>query len=313
MVVKRSAGPQAKNSLNRLMNYMHTRKASDRPEEETIADWFTTEAIVTTYRPLNTTPIPSTGEAVPLGPGVALEPHPALVGRARLGAQAPAMRDLGDPGVPAVFQQPSAELPPFYFRLTRSAGPAENVLELHQLADHRAVTPEAPLRLSLLQPLNPGEHLLAYAYDGEFFLPVGAGTPAGRQTKVEITRLPSPPDPEAVGPSMRDLGGAIRIFFQKVLSKPLGLNFPYPILAAVTPGAGSQPAVYQADPQAVKSRVQAAQNITLYIHGFIGDTRGMAASALETNPDDLILAFDYESINTPIPEIARQLRSACKQ
>jgi len=306
-MVKRSAGPQAKNSLNRLMNYMHTRKASDRPEEETIADWFTTEAIVTTYRPLDTTPITSAGEAVPLGPGVSMEPHPALVGRARLGAQAPAMRDLGDPGVPQVFQQPSPELPPFYFRLTRSAGPAENVLELHQVADYRAVTPEAPLRLNLLQPLNPGEHLLAYAYDGEFFLPVGAGTPAGRLTQVAITRLPSPPDPEAVGPSMRDLGGAIRIFFQKVLSKPLGLNFPYPILAAVTPGAGGQ-AVYQADPQQVKQRVQAAHNITLYIHGFIGDTRGMAASALETNTDDLVLAFDYESINTPIPEIARQLK-----
>jgi pimeloyl-ACP methyl ester carboxylesterase len=34
----------------------------------------------------------------------------------------------------------------------------------------------------------------------------------------------------------------------------------------------------------------------------------MVTSALSTNKDDLILGFDYESINTPIPEIARQLK-----
>ena len=299
---RRSAGPQVKNTLNRMMNYLHTRAASDRPEEDTIADWFTAEAIVSTQRPLDTQPVPSSGAAVPLGPGVSLEPHPALAGRARLGSQAPTMRDLGDPGLPAVFQSASPELPPFYFRLTRSAAPAENVLELHQVLDHRAVTVQAPLRLNLLQPLGSGEHLLAYAYDGEFFLPLGAARNVGRQAQVEIQRLPAP-----ISQGVRDLGGSIRILFQKLLAKPLGLNFPYPILAEISFGPEGQP-VYQADPAQVRGRVQTARTITLYIHGFSGDSRGMVASARSTNRDDLILAFDYESINTPIPEIARQLK-----
>jgi pimeloyl-ACP methyl ester carboxylesterase len=290
-----------RNTLNRLMNHLQTRDF-DVEEPPVFTDWTTQQFVMTTHRPLDTQPISAQGEAVVLGPGVSLEPHPALGGRARLGSQSPATRDLGDPSVPAIFQTSIAEYPAFAFRLTRSAGPAENTLELHQVADHRAVTAEAPLRINMQAPLAPSEHLLAYGYDGEFFLPLGAARSEGRQTQVELQRLPPP---TSLG--VRDLGGAIKIFFQKVISKPLGLAFPYPILAAVNLSSGEQP-IYQADPTQVQARVQTAHNITLYVHGFIGDTRGMATSARTTNNDDLILAFDYESINTPIPEIARQLK-----
>jgi hypothetical protein len=289
------------NTLNRLMNTVQTRDF-EVEEPPVYTDWITSQFVMITRRPLETQPIPTSGEAVPLSPGVSLEPHPALGGRARLGSQSPTARDLGDPGLPAAFQQASPELPPFYFRLTRSAGPAENMLELHQVRDHALVTPADPLRLSLLLPYNSSEHLLAYGHDGEFFLPLGAARPAERGTQIEIQRLPPP---TSLG--MRDLGGAIKIYFQKVVSKPLGLNFPYPILAALNLGANSE-VEYQADVAQVRQRVQAAQNITLYVHGFTGDTRGLAASAQSTNPDDLLLAFDYESINTPVEEIASQLK-----
>jgi hypothetical protein len=289
------------NTLNRLMNTLQTRDF-EVEEPPVYTDWITSQFVMITRRPLETQPIPTSGEAVPLSPGVSLEPHPALGGRARLGSQSPTARDLGDPGLPALFQQVSPELPPFYFRLTRSAGPAENTLELHQVTDHTLVTPDDPLRLSLLQPFNNSEHLLAYGHDGEFFLPLGAARPAVRGTQVDIQRLPPP---TSLG--MRDLGGAIKIYFQKIVSKPLGLNFPYPILAAVSSGSNGEPE-YQAETAQVRQRVQSAQNITLYIHGFTGDTRGLATSARSTNADDLFLAFDYESINTPIEEIARQLK-----
>ena len=289
------------NTLNRLMNHLQTRDF-EVEEPPVFTDWITSQFVMITRRPLETQPIPAAGEAIPLSPGVSLEPHPALSGQARLGSQSPTARDLGDPGLPAPFQAVSAELPPFYFRLTRSAGPAENMLELNQVNDPKLVTPSDPLRLSLLQPLTNGEHLLAYGHDGEFFLPLGAARAAGRGMQIEIQRLTPP---TSLG--MRDLGGAIRIFFQKIVSKPLGLNFPYPILAAVDVNPQGE-VQYQADEAQVRARVQAAQNITLYVHGFIGDSRGMASSAASTNPDDLVLAFDYESINTPVEEIARQLK-----
>lgn len=290
-----------RNTLNRLMNTLQTRDF-EIEEPPVFTDWTTQQFVLITRRPLDTQPVPAQGPALALAPGVSLEAHPGLGGRARLGSQSPSTRDLGDPGLPALFQTDPGAFPSFAFRLTRGAGAAENMLELHQVRDHSAVTAEAPLRLNLLTPLSPAEHLLAYGYDGEFFLPLGAGRSEGRQTQVAIQRLPPP---TSLG--MRDLGGAIRIFFQKIVAQPLGLNFPYPILAAVDFGPADA-LVYQADPALVRARVQAAQTITLYVHGFTGDSRGMVSSARATTNTDLVLAFDYESINTPIQEIARQLK-----
>jgi len=291
----------SRNTLNRMMNHLQTRDI-ELDEPPVFTDWITSQFVIITRRPLDTQAIPTSGEAIALTPGVSLQPHPALQGQARLGSQSPTARDLGDPGLPIPFQGTTAELPPFYFRLTRSAGPAENMLELNQVNDYSLVTPADPLRLSLLQPLPNSEHLLAYGHDGEFFLPLGAAVPAGRGMEIAIQRLTPP---TSLG--MRDLGGAIRIFFQKIVAKPLGMNFPYPILATVDASPQGEPQ-YQAEEAQVRARVQAAQNITLYIHGFIGDSRGMVNSASGTNQDDLVLAFDYESINTPIEEIARQLK-----
>ena len=66
--------------------------------------------------------------------------------------------------------------------------------------------------------------------------------------------------------------------------------------------------------------MKAAKRILLYVHGFTGDTRGMVASArglpyTAPNPPpaladqyDLILAFDYESINTSVEKTAIKLK-----
>src|SRR5690606_24780856 len=115
------------------------------------------------------------------------------------------------------------------------------------------------------------------------------------------------------------LKGAIRIYFQKVIGQRLGLEFPYPILAAVDVDANGK-LTYQAAADAVSARVAAAQRILLFVHGIIGDTRMLAAGArtgwlgLPVAPPsladryDLILTFDYESINTTIEQTARDLK-----
>jgi len=70
----------------------------------------------------------------------------------------------------------------------------------------------------------------------------------------------------------------------------------------------------------VAAKVAAARRILLYVHGIIGDTRMLASSArtgwlgLASPPRglaghyDLILTFDYESINTTIEQTARDLK-----
>ncbi|NEO50832.1 MAG: alpha/beta hydrolase, partial [Moorea sp. SIO4A3] len=121
----------------------------------------------------------------------------------------------------------------------------------------------------------------------------------------------------------RSLGGSIRIFFQKVVSQQLGLEFNYPILAAadVTGSSVANYTVnYTTEVEQVKSRVAQAQRIVLYIHGIIGNTKSLLPSLRSAQVEvdgtekplaelyDLVLSYDYENINTSIVENAKLLK-----
>jgi hypothetical protein len=295
-------GMTRKNTLNRLMSQVQTRESTDVPESQSLSDWTTLQAILTIRKPLDTQAVPRSGEAISLGAGVFLEAHPDLVAQARLGSLAPASRGAEGPGLPAVLRQTAQDNQPYYFRLTRGVT-SENVLELKDVVDHTVVTPQNPLRLSISNPLADGEDVLAFGFDGEFYLPLGAARPSQRQTLFELQRLPAP-----VSMGGRDVKGAIRIYFQKIVNQRLGLDYPYPILAAASVLPDGR-VTYETDRGKILERVAAAQRITLYIHGITGDTRGMVASARFSIPGDLLLTFDYESINTTVEETARSLKS----
>ena len=132
---------------------------------------------------------------------------------------------------------------------------------------------------------------------------------------IALDRLP-PPLSDA-----RSLGGAIKVFFQKVISKKVGLDFPYPILGAadVAPD-GSVTAVR--DTFQVRDRVAQANRILLFVHGIIGDTESMVPSVqLARLADgrplaslyDLVLTFDYENLNTTIEDNGRMLKARLEE
>lgn len=296
--LRASRGLAARSPLNRLMNRLQTRESSSQPDD-VYGDWQTFQVVMSVHRPLDTQPTPRGGELpLDLGAGVTLDPHPALVGRVRVGVVAPNGRDLGQLPLPNILRQDSGESQPYYFR--RMRGPSENLLELKDVQDPTVVTPQAPLRLHVKDRLAPGEKILAFGFDGEFYLPVGVGRSEGETTCIDLYRLPPP---VGVG---RDLQGSIRILFQKFIAKPLGLPYPYPTLAAITLGPGG--AQYEADPVTVRARVAQAQRITLYVHGFTGETRTMLPDPEHAPSGELILAFDYESIHTTVEKTARALK-----
>ena len=108
--------------------------------------------------------------------------------------------------------------------------------------------------------------MVPVAYDGEFFLPLGrVESRSADETVIALDRLP-PPLVDS-----RSLTGAIKIFFQKVISKKVGLEFPYPILGAadVAPDGAVTPI---RDTFQVRDRVAKAKRILLFVHGIIGDT-----------------------------------------
>src|SRR5262249_46579487 len=193
-----------------------------------------------------------------------------------------ATRGFETPSLATLLSNASEVVQPFQFSSSRDADSGLSVLELTEVdpATLAAVTPAAPLKLNVTTTLKENEHVLPVAFDGEFFVPLGKARKAGGQVEIEIDRLTPPVN-------TRSLFGAIRIHFQKVISQALGLEFEYPIIAvAQSDGTGSYR--YIKDQDEVSAQVKKASRILLYIHGIIGDTRGMAASAfatgLEVNP-----------------------------
>jgi len=171
--------------------------------------------------------------------------------------------------------------------------------------------------LRIQAQLQPSEHILPFAWDGEFFLPLGAARPIDGGTEIELRQLPAPL--RTAGDVERGIVSSVRILFQKILSSKLGTKYDYPRLAAVTFDESGAPK-YEAAADYVSGRVKESNRVLLYIHGILGDTLGMtAASRLEATPlisvpqrigdrYDLVLAFDYENINTGIKETAKLLR-----
>jgi pimeloyl-ACP methyl ester carboxylesterase len=291
---------------------------------ERLSDWITSELAITIVRPLEAVPISST-DAADLG-GVTVLEHPSLVASARLTSLPVASRSLDALVLPRLLRDDPSLVQPLEFTSSRGGEPGLSVLELVDVKNPDAVSPEQPLRLRTGIRLADDEHVLPVGFDGEFFLPLGYASATDDGTEIVIDRLPPNQSPEdAARPEMRSLGGALKIFFHKVVGKVLGAEYPYPILAA-TDFSDSGEVAYTQDPAKVRERVEQASRILLLVHGIIGDTRGMAEQAHAINTAtgvefaeplarsyDLILTFDYENLQTPIEETARGLLQRLKE
>ena len=310
-----------KTALGRLMNRVQTRDA-DLDSVDTATDWITSQVTLTVVRPKLTVAV-SPASGADLGAGVQVLPHSAFQAQARLTTVNQSTRDLGSHILPPLLRD---QTQPLQFTASRATDPGLSALELREVQNREAVTPENPLKVLADVPLEDGAYVLPVAYDGEFYLPLGRGIAKGNQTEITLEHLPEP-----ISEGKRSLGGAIRIFFQKVvtkklgpeLSQKLGVSFDYPLLAIAEVNHGE--VTYIVDPAIVAQQVAQAQRIALYIHGIIGDTQSMvpsietAVAALEGEPKplkdcyDLVLAFDYESINTSITAHARGLKQRLRE
>ncbi|MEL6159426.1 MAG: caspase family protein [Cyanobacteria bacterium J06627_32] len=306
-------------SLNRLMQRVNTRDIGFADEAPTYDDWVANQIAFTFVRPQPSTPI-NQAETISVGANVRVAPHSALSANARLTTVPQSTRDLGGAILPPLLQ---SETVPFQFTQSRASDPGLSALELSNVGNLEAVTPEQPLLIEADMPLGEGEYVLPVAYDGEFYLPLGYGKEKDGKTQIVIERLA---EPMSVG--TRSVTGSIRIFFQKIIAKKLEREFEYPLLAATTlerpPSSGGKAkpkVVYVRDVERVKAQVASAQNIAIYIHGIFGDTASILPSldtAIATLGDgptpigqlyDLVLAFDYENLNTAIDSNARLLKA----
>ncbi|MGB3650695.1 MAG: caspase family protein [Rivularia sp. (in: cyanobacteria)] len=300
-------------TLNRLMNRLQSRDIIFDDVEE-YDDWVTSQVVIKTHRPLETTTVPNSGYGVSLGAGVLLQSHPRLQAEARLINVSSSTRGANNNHLPPLLR----ESQPFPLTSSRSIEPAANVLELRDINPETiaTVTRENPLKLIVDTSLAPGEKVLPVAYDGEFYLPLGVGYSKNGKTEIRLELLPEPKNQ-----GERSIKSAVQIYFQKVVSEKLGLEYSYPRLAVAEIATDAATDVsYEIDVEKVKQKVTQAEKIVLFIHGIIGDTEsiipGMQLAKVNVEGQekpleqmyDLILAFDYENLNTSIEENARLLK-----
>ncbi|AKG20278.1 caspase family protein [Calothrix sp. 336/3] len=303
-------------TLNRLMSRWQSRDfILDESGDEEYDDWVATQIITKTIRPLETIHIPNSGNGVSLGTGVVLKPHPHFQGTARLTSISPSERS-DNYYLPPLLRENSQ---PFDLTNTRGIEPNANALELTAVdaAAIATVTRENPLKLIVDTSLAPGENVLPLAYDGEFYLPLGVGYSHYGKTEIRLEQLPTPENLD--NPDERSLKSAFKIYFQKVASTTLGFEFSYPQLS-VAKVTANEKVNYETNFIAVKQEVAKAEKIVVFIHGIIGDTAGLIpgmhkAKVMFAGQEkplgemyDLILAFDYENLNTSIEDNARLLK-----
>ena len=268
-------------TLERLIERVRSRHVGASAVQR-IDDWRTLQRSFTTVRPLPAQPL-NPGQDIALAKGVKIESHPApegCRGPARQSADGPAKHRRRRPLPRLLYEDPKV-VQPFEFEAARTLGGTLNVLELRGVNNPALVTEANPLVVVIPRPLGPGEFVLPVASDGEFYLPLGRAESNREQTRVLLERLPQP---EPGKESTRTLGGALRIFFHKVVSRSFGTEYPYPILAVAEVEEDFH-IHYEPDPATVRAKVKRAKRIGLFVHGIIGDTRDMAASFLRrTSP-----------------------------
>jgi pimeloyl-ACP methyl ester carboxylesterase len=272
-----------------------------------LAGWTTTDLTLIVRRLPDQVML--TTDPVMVAPNVEIQGHAKFKGIARLASSRAGARSAASDGLSPMLGCP------LDLAFAPGAETSLSMLELEVSSDkaHLDVSVDAPLVIKIQAALEENEHVLPVGFDGEFYLPLGSAKRVDGGLEVTLDRLPKPI-------VTRSLTSAIRILFEKIVGDHLGTTYRYPLLSVVEADARRID-----DIDAVGIRVKDATRVLLYVHGIIGDTIGMAASAFAPLPTadgaahriseryDLVLAFDYENLKTPIEQSAIDLKRRLQQ
>jgi hypothetical protein len=195
-----------------------------------------------------------------------------------------------------------------FFMDDGSGFPSETVLELTNIENEEALA-DHPLKISvpnfedeLVFPFTT-ETVLIQQEDGSYLeetliLPIGhkAGKDEQGNDVYEISELPTHGNK-----GTRSLGKALKMCFGKLFLSKQNYN-----LCWVDYKNGGE-----RESEGVAEKVTAANKILVVLHGIIGDTGAMATNlefVVDNGYYDLVLTYDYENLNTPIPDIATQFK-----
>ena len=187
----------------------------------------------------------------------------------------------------------------------KNDSPELDILELYDVKG--SVSTENPLKISFEQ-VNDLETIVPFGFDSEsgLFIPIGAMYENG---VVEVSQLPLPEASEAQRGIADILGTPLKIYFKKLISPIFG-NYDYPMLRMAIFTDESDSFEYEADIEIIKKAVADAKSVVLFVHGLVGTSgdhpkairRAAGLDGYNPNQYEVVLTYDYETLNTKIEE-----------
>ncbi len=205
-----------------------------------------------------------------------------------------------------------AEFQPYFLSRGMATGASQSTLTFKDVSNPEVISLDNTIKIGLPNANIQEEMVVAMAFDPK----TGLYYPTGFQNQdgvLEIYTLP-----EATADGQRSLGGAVVMFLQKV-ALPITAAFGkaktdddfYKLRIAKVADDLTIDTEYEADKAKIKAEVAKAKKIILFVHGIIGDTTDQvkALKRMQTKFDyDLVLTFDYESLDNPIESTAAKLK-----
>lgn len=205
-----------------------------------------------------------------------------------------------------------------------------SVVALNDIAGLMAVSEENPLEIGLTEHTQLGENevVMPFTYDKETAAWYPAGLPGDAVQPVRVTSLPHVEESAEGAHGERGLGKGLKLFLYKItVGKPvfgiiakkiIGKQELYSLGDIQVPDV-DQDIVVNRDLPTIKAKAEKAKRILLFVHGFVGSSHDHIKFVRRLNRQvgehnqflsdyyDLVLTFDYDSLGTPINEIAVQL------
>lgn len=203
--------------------------------------------------------------------------------------------------------------------LSEGMGDSPN-LDVMELVNAKGkISYQDPLKITLKGDRQEGT-ILPFGFDAQtgIYIPVGISDDNGN---VLIHQLPAADKTESTRSLLGTLGSSIKIYFKKLI-QPLTGDYPYPMLRQVVFQGNGDDFTYESNISHIKKAVANAKSIVLFVHGLIGTTSdhpkairravGIPSGTSIESAYDIILTFDYESLNTRIDKTSSDLEQALK-
>ncbi len=267
--------------------------------DKVFGDWADFNFAVTLVRQDNN--ISSAAELSLADGNLKIKAHAAMRGSVSIGHAEVNARSAGPINAFAMLQQQGDHVDMVDFSPSRGTQ-TQNIIEINdiQLESDEALE-KNPLQISLNQKTQEGELLLPIAFDGLHYHVIGDSVSDDQGTHFSITKIPDTveTDHNAIGErGMLDKLKSLKMtFFKVALSKPVN-----ELRWVDTQPDGS--IVLQKENLGLK--IGKAKKVLLILHGLAGDGLNMFKAIRDNIPEkniegyDLVLIYDYESLNTPL-------------